>query len=106
MYGLDKPFIETSPFRDYWVAVHSFKCKTNRGSGMNADRIVLYAIGNRGPVGLLRITDTLEASALPSDGPIVVLSRLQCPAFGLLSLLYDLKVYASVDTEVTSPSPS
>jgi len=97
---------EIYPFRDYWVAAYSFERKTNRGSGMNADRIVLYVVGNGGPVSLLRIMDALEASALPSDGPFAVLSRLRCPAFGLLSYLYDLKVYASVDTGVTAPSPS
>jgi glycerophosphoryl diester phosphodiesterase len=97
---------EIYPFRDYWVAVYSFERKTNRGSGTNADRVMLYVVSNGGPVRLLRIMDALEAYALPSHGPFAVLSRLQCPAFGLLSSLYDLKVYASVDTGVTSPGPS
>lgn len=97
---------EIHPFRDYWVAVFSFERKANRGSGLDANRIVLYVVSNGGPVRLSRIKDALESSALLSDGSVAVLSALQCPASGLLSSLYDIKVYVSVDKGATSPSLS
>ncbi len=96
------------PFRDYWVAVYSFRCNINRSSGTDADRIVLYVISNGGPAGLRRIADIMKRSTTSYGPPLRDLSRLRCPSLGLIPSLCDTRVYISVDIidADAAPDPS
>jgi hypothetical protein len=84
-------------FRDYWVAVYSFRCDTDRSSSTEPDRIVLYTVTNGGPLGFRRTADIKKVFASLYVTPLGAVYRFWCPNLGLIDSICDTRLCVSVD---------
>lgn len=92
-------------FRDYWVAVYSFRCNLDRSSAAEPDRVVLYVVSSGGPPGLYQTADRKRILATVYGATLGALSRLRCPTLGLVPSLCGTRVYVSMDIIDAGPAP-
>lgn len=92
-------------FRDYWVAVYSFRCNLDRSSVAEPDRVVLYIVSNGGPAGFRHTAGSKSILRMLYGAPLGALSRLRCPTLGLVPFPYGTRLYVSVDIMDAGAAP-
>lgn len=92
-------------FRDYWVAVYSFRCNLDGSSAAEPDRVVLYIVSSGGPAGFRSTADNRRILTMLYGAPLGALSRLRCPTLGLVPSLCGTRLYVSVDIMDAGAAP-